>query len=161
MNRRAFTVPATAFLLAAVSLLAGCTLLRMQGAEPPRVSITSLTLTDLSLFEQRFAVGLRLQNPNEFPLPITGFDYTLALNGEPFATGVSDQSVTVPALGEGEVVVYVSSNLLDTLDQFRRWQQDPPEVLDYALTGRLSLADVPVRLPFEYTGQVDLDLTSP
>jgi LEA14-like dessication related protein len=161
MNRRAFTAGAAALVLGALTTLPGCTLLRMQSAEPPRVSITSMTLTDLSLFEQRFAVGLRLQNPNEFPLPITGFDYALALNDEPFATGVSDQSVTVPALGEAEVVVHVTSNLLDTLDQFRRWQQNPPEVLDYALTGRLSLADVPVRLPFEYTGEVDLNLSSP
>lgn len=158
MNRRAITVFAAAAALLVVSVLTGCAALRFQNAEPPRVSITSLTLTDLSLFEQRFAVGLRLQNPNEFPLPITGFDYALELGGEPFATGVSNQSVTVPALGEGVVVVSVSSNLLDTLDQFRRWQQNPPEVLDYALTGRLSLADVPVRLPFEYAGRVDLDM---
>lgn len=136
--------------------LAGCAVLRMQTAESPRVTVTGLALTGLSLFEQRFAVTLRLQNPNEFPLPIAGFDYVLELDGETFASGVSDRAVTLPALGEEAVTLSVSSNLLSSLDQFRRWQREPPATLTYALRGRLSVADAPVRLPFEYDGRVDL-----
>lgn len=142
-------------------LLAGCSMLRLQTAEPPKVAVSSLALTSLSVFEQRFEVGLRLQNPNDFPLPIAGLDYELALGGESFASGVSRQSVVVPALGEGTIMLTVTSNLLRNLEQFYRWQSDPPEALDYALTGSLRVADVPVRLPFDYSGSVPLRMPAP
>ncbi len=158
MNQHPLTVRTLVTIALIAIALAGCTTLQMRSAEPPRVSITSLTLTNFALFEQRFAVGLRLQNPNNFPIPISGFDYTLSLDGENFAEGVNDTAVTVPAMGEEELVVSVSSNLLDSLDQFRRWQDDPPDALDYQLTGRVQVADVPVSLPFDYGGSVDLDL---
>lgn len=149
---------ARCLLLSVVLVLVGCAALQMQTAEAPRVSISRLALTDLSLFEQRFALTLRLENPNEFALPISGFDYALELDGETFATGVSDRAVTVPALGEGEVTLSVASNLLANLEQFRRWQRDPPSALDYRVSGRLSVADAPVRLPFEYASRVDLSM---
>ena len=139
-----------------VLMLAGCSLMRLQGAEPPRVTLASLTPVKLSLFEQRFEVGLRLQNPNAFTLPIQALDYTLAINGEDFASGMSRTDLQVPAFGEELVTVTVTSDLLNSLDQIRRWQQGPPEALDYRLSGRAHIADMPVRLPFEYAGSVNL-----
>ena len=150
-----------ALLLAVVlGLLAGCSMMRLQSAEPPRVTLASLTPVKLSLFEQRFEVGLRLQNPNAFALPIQALDYTLAINGEDFASGMSRTDLRVPAFGEELVTVTVTSDLLNSLDQIRRWQQAPPEALDYRLSGRAHLADLPVGLPFEYAGSVSLG-TSP
>jgi len=136
--------------------LSGCALLRMVDAQPPRVSVSSLALVDASLFEQRFEVGLRLQNPNDFPLPITGMDYTLHLNGEQFASGMTPSTVTVPSLGEKVVSVTVSSNLLSTLAQLRRWRKDPPDRLDYRIDGQLRVEGLPARLPFEHAGTVDV-----
>jgi len=138
-------------------VVAGCSLLRLEGAEPPKVTLASLTPVTLSLFEQRFDVGLRLQNPNAFGLPIQALDYTLAINGEAFASGTSRTDLQLPAYGEKVVTVTVTSDLLSNLDQIRRWQREPPDALAYRLSGRAHLADTPLRLPFEYSGSVALD----
>ena len=137
-------------------LLSGCSLMRLQQAEPPRVTLTSLAPVKLSVFEQRFDLGLRLQNPNDFALPVQALDYTLAINGEDFASGVSRTDLTVPAFGEEVVTVTVTTDLLSSLDRLRRWQRDPPRSVAYRLSGRAHLADTPVRLPFSYTGSVGL-----
>lgn len=137
-------------------LLAGCSLMRLQGAEPPKVTLTSLTPVKLSLFEQRFDVGLRLQNPNAFALPIEALEYTLAINGEDFASGMSRTDLQMAAFGEELVTVTVNSDLLSSLDQLRRWKQNPPEALDYRLSGRAHLADSSLQLPFQYSGSVSL-----
>ncbi|HKJ95433.1 MAG TPA: LEA type 2 family protein, partial [Gammaproteobacteria bacterium] len=96
-------------------LATGCTALRLQQADPPKVAMTSLQLTGLTIFEQDFDVGLRLTNPNDFPLPIAGMTYTIQLNGEKFADGASNQAVTVPAMGDAEVHLTVHANMLSNL----------------------------------------------
>lgn len=50
--------------------------------------------------EMRFAVTLRLQNPNETAIEYDGVALNLELNGKPFASGVSDQKGSVSRFGE-------------------------------------------------------------
>ncbi|MGD8710110.1 MAG: LEA type 2 family protein [Ectothiorhodospiraceae bacterium] len=139
-----------------VSLLAaGCAAMRPK-VESPRVSLSSVRLIEAGLLEQRFELGLRVQNPNDFSLNIAGMDYELKLNGERFATGVASERVSVPASGEAVVQVPVTTSLLDNLDRLRRWQSRPPQSLDYDLSGRVKLSDFGFRVPFEYTGSVAL-----
>lgn len=144
-------------LLLLASFASGCTALKLQQADPPKVTLTSLELTGMTLFEQDFNLGLRLTNPNDFALPIAGLSYTIKLNGEEFANGATNQSVTVPALGDAVVHLTVHANMLGNLQQFRRWQSNPPDKLDYALSGKLSLKGVPFGMPFDYTGTVPLN----
>lgn len=139
--------------LMALSLLAGCALLRSQ-VEAPRVSLSAIGVESLGLLEQRFRLTLRVQNPNGFPINIKGMDYRVVLNGEPFASGVSAAGVRVPASGESLVMVPVTVNLLDTLQQVLKWRSSPPESLDYALDGQVRLSDFDLQLPFEYSGTV-------
>jgi len=40
---------------------------------------------------------LNITNPNSFPIPLTGFDYGLKLNGVEVANGVKEQRVTIAA----------------------------------------------------------------
>ena len=143
-------------LAATVLLLSGCAALRYKTAESPRVSVTGLQLGGFSIFEQRFDIGLRLQNPNDFALPITGMDFQLFVEGNAVASGVSNNSITVPAFGEEEVSVAITGNLLSTLSQLQRWRQAGKNELGYRVEGRLKMADVPVKIPFEQTGTFDL-----
>jgi len=145
-----------AIVVASVAALTGCAVLRMVDAQAPTVTVSSLSLVDISLSEQRFEVGLQLQNPNHFPLPITQMDYTLQLNGERFASGTTPNTFTVPSLGEELIKVTVSSNLLGNLAQLRRWRQNPPDRLDYRVDGGLSVEGLPARLPFEHSGSVNV-----
>lgn len=146
----------SAIILLASAALAGCATLRYKNAEPPQVSITAIELAGLSIFEQKFNVSLRLQNPNDFALPITGMQYKLFVQDNAVASGVSAANVTVPAYGEQTLAVSVIGNFLTTISQLQRWHQTEGTALKYRLQGSLKLADVPVKIPFEYSGSMDL-----
>jgi LEA14-like dessication related protein len=55
----------------------------LERPEPPRVSLAGLEIVDANLFEQRYALRLRLQNTNDMTLSITGLDYEVFLNDRP------------------------------------------------------------------------------
>lgn len=59
--------------------------------EAPKVTITSLSLDRVTLLEQRYRMGLRIQNPNDMALSIAGMAYRFNVNGRELASGVSDQ----------------------------------------------------------------------
>ncbi len=140
---------------ALVLAIVGCTGL-YRSADPPRVSLAGIRVLDLSLFEQRYQLALRVQNPNRFDLPIEGMSYTLEVNGSEFAHGVDNQKNTIPALGEQVLQVAVVTNLLSTLEQLRRWEKQLPQQLDYRLKGKMQVANIAFDLPFQYSGKISL-----
>lgn len=106
----------TALLLLAVALLAGCS---TADPAPPQVQVADLRMLDSTLFEQRFEINFRIGNPNDFALPLDGLTFDLEINGESFARGFSNQRVTIPRLGEGNVSVAASTTVADMLRQMR------------------------------------------
>lgn len=146
--------------LALAMAVFGCSSL-YRYADPPRVTLAGIRLLDLTLFEQRYLLALRIQNPNSIELPIEGMSYTLDVNGSEFAHGVNNQKTTIPALGEQVLHISVVADLLSTLGQLRRWEQWPPQELNYQLKGRIQIANVAVRLPFEYSGKISLQGMQP
>ena len=142
--------------VAVLALVTGCSVMKYQSAESPRVSLSSLTLKELGLVEQRFDVGLRLRNSNDFALPISGVEYEVQLEGESFAKGITNNAIELPAMGEEVVNLGVNTNLLSNLQRLNRWRQDPPDALPYTVTGRVKVKGVPIRLPFDYSGEVPL-----
>lgn len=123
-------------------------------ADPPRVALAGIRLLDLTIFEQRYLLALRIQNPNRFELPIEGMSYTLHVNGAEFAHGVNNRKTTIPAFGEQILQVSVVTDLLHTLKQLQRWEGQRARPLDYRLKGRIQIANAPVSLPFEYSGKI-------
>ncbi|MGF6793253.1 LEA type 2 family protein [Paraburkholderia sp. 35.1] len=83
--------------------LAGCA--GLFGADPLRVNVAGIEPIAGQGMEMRFNVKLRVQNPNDSAVSFNGVSLDLELNGKPFATGVSDQSGTVPRFGETIVTV--------------------------------------------------------
>lgn len=125
-------------------------------ADPPHVSLAGIRILDVTLFEQRYLLALRVQNPNSIELPIEGMSYTLAVNGSELAHGVNSQQTVIPAFGEQVLHVTVVANLLSTLKQLGQWEHWPPPKFDYQLSGKIQLANVAVSLPFEYSGEIEL-----
>jgi len=148
---RSFSPWLLALLVAAVAT-SGCAHL-LNRPEPPRVTLSGLSLAGADLFEQRYRVRLRVQNPNPEPLPIQGLQYTIFLNDQRFATGVSGESVTVPAFEERVVEVKGTSSMLDLIGQLRSLDAG---AIRYRLEGGMRLADRGLRLPFEHKGEVSL-----
>ena len=89
-------------LLAALTL-GGCA--GWFGHDPLRVSVAGIEPLDNQGMEMRFNLKLRVQNPNEDALNFDGVSVDLQLNGNAFASGVSDQHGTVPRYGETVVSV--------------------------------------------------------
>jgi len=121
--------------------------------DPPQVSLADLRLEKLGLFEQRYGLTLRLRNPNDYPLKVSGLDFTVALNGRQFADGVAPDGFSLPANGETTVDVTVTSDLGHVLDLIREWSAGD-EKLAYRLSGHARLADWGLSVPFERSGQL-------
>ncbi|RDK05127.1 LEA type 2 family protein [Cupriavidus lacunae] len=79
-------------------LISGCA--GLTGQEPLRVTVAGIDPLKGEGLEMRFNVKLRIQNPNESPIEYRGVSLQLDLNGQSFASGVSDQSGIVPRFGE-------------------------------------------------------------
>lgn len=144
-------------LLALVSpaLLAACAHYRGEVVEPD-VSLVNLVPIEMSAFEARFRVDLRIANPNDFELALDGLSFDFELNGQPFARGLSDARVTVPRLGDAVVSATATTTLVDLLRQLARVTESPdPPPFDYRLSGRL-FVERPVSraFPFDRSGQL-------
>ncbi|APA86929.1 LEA type 2 family protein [Paraburkholderia sprentiae WSM5005] len=96
--RRLFAV-----VVAVTLTLAGCA--GLFGADPLRVNVAGIEPIASQGMEMRFNVKLRVQNPNDSAVSFNGVSLDLELNGKPFASGVSDQSGSVPRFGETVVTV--------------------------------------------------------
>ena len=68
--------------------------------DPIRINVVGIEPLAGQGLEMRFAVTLRLQNPNETAIEYDGVALELELNGKPFASGVSDQKGSVSRFGE-------------------------------------------------------------
>ena len=132
---------------------AGCA--SIASLEAPEVRVTSLQMleSESGSMEQRFAVGLRLVNPNNKAVTIDGLDFELALNDRRLARGVSNETFELPRLGEAETRVVVTTSVFDVLRQAVELGGRRDEPLDYRVHGRLHLASGFLRtLPFDYRG---------
>lgn len=136
----------------ALCALTGCASLPVD-MEPPRVTLTNLSIMDVTLFEQRYLVTLRVQNPNPRSIKVKGMDFELAINGVRFAQGVDDQGFEVSPFGESTIDVAVVSNtkrILELLTQLNR-----QTALRYALRGTAYLDGFGSKLPFNYEGSIE------
>lgn len=134
--------------------LAGCANFPWRG-ETPRVSIAGLSFVDANLFEQRYQLTLRIQNPNPFDLRINGIAFDLDVNERPFATGVGSQPVLVPAFGSETLRVDGISTIGSLLRQIGHAEMTKAGTLRYHLHGHLDVTDFNRRLPFDYRGEMD------
>jgi LEA14-like dessication related protein len=139
--------------------------------QAPYVTLASIEVIGITLFEQHYQVRMRIQNPNDFHMPISGMSYELYINDRRFARGVSDVSVSVPRFGETMVTVGMVSDLGSVLDSFETRESRAGRgynVFRYRLNGSIRLSDRPLRdlfrtsappsgsVPFEYEGEFNL-----
>src|SRR5512143_73538 len=132
--------------------LAACSGLPLN-AVAPRVSVAEVNIKRLGLFEQRFDVGLRVSNPNDFDLTIEALEFDLEVNGHPLATGLSQGATRIAAASSTLLridAVTQSENLI------RQFQTLSPESLKdgvpYRIRGRLRSDRSPNWVPFDHAG---------
>ncbi len=142
-------------LLLTAVLLAGCATLP-GGLEPPRVTVSAMEMREATMFEQVYAIQLRVQNPNNQDLPIQGLSFELEINDAAFASGGSADAVVIPRLGSGIVQVEAISGLGGILQQLMKLQQGPPKSVRYRISGVAYVGPEGWRLPFEDGGEFAL-----
>jgi len=149
MKQRIFVVIRT---FIPIFLLAGCAHL-WGTADNPRVNIASLTPKDMKLFEQIFIMELRVMNPGDKELVISGLSFNLEVNGQSFARGVSNESFTVGPFTSHVVQVEAVTTLASLLGQIVQAQKGEFSGFTYHLKGYFHSDSPAVRIPFDETGE--------
>ena len=95
--------------------LSGCALLPQH--DPLNINVVGIEPLPSQDMEIRFAVKIRVQNPNESSINFNGVSLDLDINGQPFAAGVSDQSGSIARFSETVLTVPVSVSAFSVLRQ--------------------------------------------
>ena len=144
-------------LMVAIPLLSVVCACAPKGPPPPRldVSISEMHVDRIGMMEQTYNLLLRVQNPNNFDVDTDGVSFDIETNGQPFARGVSNESVSVPRLGEVMVKVNAVSDLSSLMGQIRGVPSMALSGFKYRLVGRFFSGDQ--RYPFDYRGKIAAD----
>ena len=139
--------------LCAAALLPGACALSSK-ITTPKLSVVDVQIEHGDLWEQRLKVRMRVQNPNDRRLPVKGLEYLMEVEGQQFASGVSAASFVVPAMGEAEFDMNVTTNLAGTLIKLLGRGSDAlGQSVAYRLTGKIALSQGLMRsMPFEERG---------
>lgn len=118
-------------------VLGGCA--GLPGHDPVRINVVGIEPLPGQGMEMRFAVRLRVQNPNERAIDYDGVALELDVNGQPFAAGVSDQRGSVPRFGETVLSVPVTVSAAAALRQaLGLIGGEPLARVPYELRGKLA-----------------------
>lgn len=107
--------------------------------DPLNINVVGLEPLQSQDMEVRFAVKIRVQNPNETPVDYNGVALDLEVNGQPLASGVSDQSGSIARFSETVLTVPVSVSAFSVLRQTLGLSQTQSlNNLPYVLRGKLA-----------------------
>jgi LEA14-like dessication related protein len=136
---------------ASVLFLGACALFGLQ--EPLSVTIANLTPIEVGLLEQRYALKVRVLNPNDTDIAFDGVAFDLEINGKPFAKGVSSQTSVIPRFGEAIIDVQVVSGIQNILRQIQELTKGDRTGISYRIRGRLHSPSLPWSTTFDSTGE--------
>ncbi|MGY2292510.1 LEA type 2 family protein [Pseudomonas sp. SDO528_S397] len=117
--------------------LGGCAL--FPDRDPVNINVVGIEPLPSQDLEVRFAVKLRVQNPNDSTIDYSGVALDLDVNGRPLASGVSDQGGSIPRFSETLLTVPVSVSAFSVLRQTLGLSQTQSfDNLPYVLRGKLA-----------------------
>lgn len=143
-------------------LITGCATL--SGRDSPDVRIVGLEPLPSEGLELRFALKMRVINPNDTSISFDGLAVKLNLDGRGLASGVSDAKGEIPRFGEQVLTIPVSISAFSAMRQIlSRVGENPDDQanlkkpISYSLSGKLGGgAGVVNSVRFATTGELDL-----
>jgi len=127
----------------------------LPGREPVQVNVVGVEPLQGQGLEVRFAVKLRVLNPNDTPVEFNGVFVALDVRGSEFASGVSDQQGTVGRFGETVLTVPVTVSATSMLKQLLSFAAGDRSKVSYQLRGKLAGSGFG-SVRFESSGEFDL-----
>ncbi len=118
------------------SLVSGCGWMT-GNFEQPDVKLQKVDVVKARLLEQEFVLHFRIDNPNDFSLPVRGLAYKVKLNDIDLAEGESNNWFTVPANGHETFEVPVTTNLWRHMKYIVKLLEDPDKPIRYRLDGEV------------------------
>jgi len=107
--------------------------------DPLNINVVGIEPLQSQGMEIRFAVKIRVQNPNDSSIDYNGVALDLEVNGQPLASGVSDQSGSIARFSETVLTVPVSVSAFSVLRQTLGLSQTQSlNDLPYVLRGKLA-----------------------
>lgn len=156
MNRSSLQITLVAMLTASLAMI-GCAGVGTR-LEPPRVSLANIKIEEVTGLETAFEIQMRVLNANDVVLNVKGIQADLDINGQPFATGVSNTPVEIPAYGSELVTVTLYSSVIKMFKSVYGLTES--QELSYHLKGKIRVSAgsgmLPSTLPFRSQGQVTL-----
>ena len=126
-----------AVLISLLLCLSACS--SLPNRDPLKINVVGIEPLQGEGMEVRFAVTIRVQNPNDNNLTYSGVALDLEVNGQSLASGVSDQSGSIPRFSEAVIVVPVSVSAFSVLRQtLGLGQTQTLNNLPYVLRGKLA-----------------------
>jgi len=146
------------------AILSGCATL--SGSDAPNVRVVGLEPLTSEGLEVRFALKLRVQNPNESALAYDGLSVKLNLDGRGLASGVSNEAGEIPRFSDAVLTVPVSISAFSVFRQILARAEDSQNAgggigqpIVYTLDGKLGAPKGSLRAT-RFRDKGELDLTS-
>lgn len=130
----------TACLCLSLLWLAGCSALRPEFREPDVQVKAFQKLPGSNLLDQRFALLLELQNPNDYALDVKGLRFRFDVGDVELMRGVSSDIPPIPAYGTVRFTVQGSANLVQAVMLLKQMQRQPDDGTAYRLVLDVDLA---------------------
>lgn len=143
--------------------LTGCATL--SGRDAPTVRVVGLEPLASEGMEVRFALKIRVMNPNDSALTYNGISVNLDLDGRGLASGVSDESGEISRFSDAVLTIPVSISAFSAFRQIIARVNDAAKgdgqnvlekPISYNLTGKLAGAGTPVAVRFSDSGELSL-----
>ena len=126
-----------AVLISLLLCLGACS--SLPNRDPLKINVVGIEPLQGEGMEVRFAVTIRVQNPNDNNLTYSGVALDLDINGQPFASGVSDQRGEIGRFSDTVVSVPVSVSAFSFIRQtYGISQMKTLNNMPYILRGKLS-----------------------
>lgn len=156
-RRRIAAGSALLLLLATLLALPGCSTMNSK-LESPELSLVGIQMLSTDMFAQRFKVRVLVKNPNALEIPVRGIDYTIILMGDSFAEGVSTDKFLLPANGEAEFDMMITTNFVSSFGRLlSRVGGGKLQDLQYEIVGEVLVDKGMIRkVPFSHHGTVDI-----
>jgi LEA14-like dessication related protein len=138
----------------ALTALLGLAVSGCASREPLKVSLAGIAPVEGAGMETRFMARLRVQNPNETPIVYDGLTVEVELNGQSFASGVSDARGEIARFGESLVELPVTVPAFAIIRQVVGLMRGDRSKVTYRVRGFLNTESFG-RARFDSTGEID------